>query len=204
MNKFNFGYWNKEYSMEYLLNLIITGANSIDMFEPDYYTINTIATNEPLKILDFGCGIGRNSIYMGLTNENWSIVGYDNETMIKHAAVYSNLKYGKHIESISNLKLTNDWEDVIKNKYDLVLSTYVLQHISECDLNIYLPTIKKITNKFIITSRRCLDEKDDMNNHKNIWRILETNGFLNPTVLGNLKYSVNGDLNESYTCVYNI
>lgn len=201
---YNFSWWKNERPFEIVLSDIITGTKSIDTFSPSFHIINTLDANKNFNILDFGCGVGRNSVYMALHYPKWNITGYDNDFMVNHVRTLANLKYKKSLDDIPNLKLYTTWEDVLKFKYDLVICSLVLQHIGEQDLDVYLESFKTISNKFIILSRRALDELDDKNKQKNVWVILEKHGFKNPSMIESSNYSVYGDGEQHYTCVYNL
>jgi 2-polyprenyl-3-methyl-5-hydroxy-6-metoxy-1,4-benzoquinol methylase len=100
-----------------------------------------------LSVLDFGCGVGRNSV--GLSKNFKSVFAYDLPNMLDLVPEKNKL---------SNITYTSDWKKVISNKFDIVLASLVFQHIDDQELIAYLSDISKITEKIFLASRTWIDD----------------------------------------------
>ena len=200
--KNTFNIWNKieDLSIDGVTNLILTGA-TLRQSHPDigaYRIFGNIETS--LNILDFGCGIGRNSFGLASYSAMWNIVGYDNEVMLSRTSEYKEMHY-KDIE-FKNLKFETDWERVKNMKFDVIFCNLVLQHIHESALTQYLSDFKTMTSLLIVNGRRFNDEMAD-GKYKNTWNILEKNGYF-PYNAHETNYSADGDPNHHMNCIYKI
>ena len=93
---------------------ILTGYKDGKPFAP---YVPTIALPAPLRrVLDFGCGLGRNVPYLRSIADE--VVGFDLPPMIERGRA---LGLPAH--------LTSDWDDVRSRSYDLIVATLVLQHV---------------------------------------------------------------------------
>jgi len=195
-----FNGWNHiDYNnLEIVADYILTGK-TVNEFNPDTSIYELLDKSRPLSILDFGCGIGRNTYGMGNYSDNWNVVGYDNLKMLNLTSVYCKLKYDRQF---LNVKFINDWELIKSIKFDVIYCSLVLQHIYEKDLNTYLTDFKKITSKLIVHGRRFNDDRID-NQYKNTWNILENNGF-SPSNRYETDYSIEGNPEEHTLCIYDI
>jgi len=113
-------------------------------------------------VLDFGCGIGRNSV--GLSKNFKKVVGYDLPNMINLIPKNNRLK---------NIKYTSDWEQVKNKKIDVILASLVFQHIHDNELVEYLKDMVKMTNTIVLSSRTWIDDTnsqvlDIVNNFFNV------------------------------------
>jgi SAM-dependent methyltransferase len=179
---------------------ILTGRKVKD-FKPENYLFKYIGNkDESLIVLDFGCGIGRNTFGLGEYSNKWNVWGYDNDNMLYHINNYCNNKYNKSRLYFSNVKFTSNWEELKKMKFDVIFACLVFQHIHEDDLHLYLKVIRTITNKLIVSGRRFNDDIINGKN-KNTWEILEKNDF-NPKICSLNEYNKEGDPEEHFTCVY--
>ena len=111
------------------------------------------------KILDFGCGLGRN-IDILKTNSN-QVDGYDFPVMIDSMKPSVKSRYNE-------LYTHNDWEALSSKKYDTIFSCLVLQHTSLDILESYLKSFVAMTDTLYLVSRWYIDE-----NHMLIMPILE-------------------------------
>jgi cyclopropane fatty-acyl-phospholipid synthase-like methyltransferase len=172
---FTFGHWEEDGLLETLFYKIL-GNVTIDKFTPD---VNFLSLkNYPQTILDFGCGIGRNCLFLCQDNPTWNIVGYDNEMMLEKIKDYSLKKYDRNINTFTNLTLHHDWNEIKKIKFDWIVCLYVLQHIKESDLDIYLEDFKKIGCKLLVRGREWLDELEEDRTHKNVEKIMERHNLI--------------------------
>lgn len=200
----SFGYWSdiKNKSLENISNLILTGQKPHE-FNTDYWIYDIIGDkNNKTNVLDFGCGIGRNSYGMAYySNDNWKITGYDNTEMINRTKEYHAKKYNCE-PFFKNLIFSSDWNDLKNNRYDFIICCIVLQHIPEHCLIDYFKDFKKMTNKMIVAGRRFHDEMDKYGNHKNTWKILRDNGFTTVINYHEPIVSIDGNPNQHSTHIY--
>lgn len=188
-------------TMDEIINLIVTNCN-LETIDNDHIFIDEIGcSDKKLKILDFGCGIGRN-VFGFSENTNWNIVGYDNDAMLEKSKEYCKLKFNKKVEDFPNISLSSNWDVIKQMKFDSIYAILVFQHIFEEDLCKYLQDIKKMTNTMFVSGRRYNDEIDKLTgNHKNTWKILEDNGF-HPYDDEYKGYTIEGDMNDHRAFCY--
>ena len=99
---------------------ILTGFKAGKPFTP---YAQTIALPAPLRrVLDFGCGLGRNSPY--LTTVADSVTGFDLPEMITRC---------RALATHTIDRLDDDWTRLREEQFDLVFASLVLLHI-ETDL----------------------------------------------------------------------
>src|SRR5689334_9108298 len=94
---------------------ILTGYREGKPFTP---YIPTIDLPRATRVLDFGCGLGRNFPY--LTSIAPHVVGFDLPPMIERC---------RSLPDPPAVDLTSDWDDVRLSRFDVVFATLVLQHI---------------------------------------------------------------------------
>lgn len=188
-----------DYNLDIVSDLIVTGKPAKKAF-PDKWLMKYIG--DPiysLKIMDFGCGMGRNTFHIGITNPHWSVIGYDNEGMLSKVPEYYSIHYTQ--SPPKNVKFESDWESLKNNKFDVIFCCLVLQHIYEDALIKYLSDFKKMTSKLIVTGRRF----NDGPGNGSTWKILEDNGFV-PTVFLNgdrtITYMPEGEAEDHNTAIY--
>jgi len=95
----------------------VTGYKTGATYIPLHFNLLREATLG--NILDFGCGIGRN--FSSLMPRCKKLVGYDLPAMMTACRKYCNRKEG--------MTLTDKWETVIKERYDLAVAAFVFQHV---------------------------------------------------------------------------
>lgn len=182
-------------------DLIVTGRKASEV-RPDEWIYPFIGTpDDSRRVLDFGCGFGRNAFGLATHGKNWKIVGYDNEAMLGRVSEFATIHYGGEIPF--NLSFVSDWEQLKAQKFDCIMCSLVLQHIYEDALAIYVNDFKQMTGRLIVTGRRFNDDKS----RRSTWAILEDSGLI-PTEFyaGHLKipYIAEGDPNDHNTAVYSL
>lgn len=185
--------------IENTLNYILTNA-TIESVRPDTFIFDLISdgSTHP-QVLDFGCGIGRNTFGLSLYKPNLTIFGYDNFAMINKTNEYATRKYNRSASSFENVTFLSDWNIIKQMKFDCIFAAVVLQHITEKELYTYLSDFKNMTKKLIVSGRRFNDDQT-FYGYKNTWEILEKNGYIPSKSLS--PYSVDGDMDEHMTCIY--
>ena len=128
-----------------LKDLVLTG--SADMKELPSSPGSLVVTDPSInikKVLDFGCGIGRNFKHYKKFYEE--VHGYDLPSMVDRCKVINNEKI--------NL-LTSDWNEILSNTYDMVAAQFVFQHfLDPLHLTSLLGDISEIT-RYLYVSGRC-------------------------------------------------
>lgn len=126
--------------------------------EDHFWLLEKIKELKPRKILEVGCGFGRNLRFL-LDNFNLSIelTGVDIvEKMIDHAHAYvgeeSNLEL--KVADIRNLPFQD-------NEFDLVFTHGTLMHIPENDIKLSLQELARVSRKDVI----CIEETFIKKNH---------------------------------------
>ncbi len=144
-----------------------------------YYKVTDALAKMPLRVLDFGCGLGRFLYHAGLKFPNWEFVGYDCPAMLRNA---------KNVwEFPPNVVLQSDWNSVLSQRYDLINAEIVLMHILERDVLAYLTAFKLLLSDragnprepgqdgfigFFHASRETLDDEKT-----NVWDLVFDSGF---------------------------
>lgn len=95
--------------------------------------------------LDFGCGVGRNSV--ALSKVYHRVIGFDLPNMV--SIIPEENKF-------SNIIYESDWDKVKTISYDLVLASLVFQHIHDDELNKYLAELD--TERLVLHSRTWMDD----------------------------------------------
>lgn len=182
--------------LDFIADKILTARNIADFKEDENFLEILGNENSSIIILDFGCGIGRNTFGMSLKRPKWKFVGYDNENMISKTKPYVCIKY-PDFKEFSSVSFSSEWQVVNTQQFDVIFCNLVLQHIYEKDLNIYLNDFRKMTHKLVVHGRRLNDD-----NGKNTWKILENNKYFPVNCNSFNGYSINGNPEEHFTCIY--
>ena len=96
--------------------------------------------------LEFGCGVGRNSVALAETYEK--VIAFDLPSMVDLVPEENKL---------SNISYTTDWEYVKGFKFNTVLASLVFQHIEDSELDSYLNDLSQIVDRLVIHSRTWID-----------------------------------------------
>ena len=104
---------------------ILTGYKSGKPFTP---YIPTLELPSPIdRLLDFGCGVGRSFPYLKTVARH--VAGFDLPPMIERCRALA----GESIDL-----LTDDWNEVRRRRWDLIVAALVLQHIEPAMCRCYL------------------------------------------------------------------
>lgn len=180
------GYWNEINDVEVAKGAIVSGYDPIyKKFEGSYVgelVIEIIhnkllAGSDKVRVLDFGCGLGRIIKYLYDTLsindlQHIEIYGYDFPNMIDMTRKYLDDKIWKETNWINNpiqnlQNLTTNKELI---KFDVVIASIVFQHINENELQDVLETLRNIMKQnslLVVHNRGYLDDE-----HKNAWKII--------------------------------
>jgi 2-polyprenyl-3-methyl-5-hydroxy-6-metoxy-1,4-benzoquinol methylase len=126
-------------------DLILTGYNGLFHEMPVYDEVKSLFDRGSIA-LDFGCGVGRNSVALSKTYDR--VIAFDLPSMISLVPEEN---------KITNISYTTNWEYVKQFKFDLALASLVFQHIEDSELNFYLKDLFEITNRLVIHSRTWID-----------------------------------------------
>jgi SAM-dependent methyltransferase len=174
----------------------------ISEFEPDTYLYEYVSNlNSNSTVLDFGCGVGRNTYGLAEYSKNWKAFGYDNINMISKVVEYKQIKYPD--KDICNAEFSDDWEYIKKIKFDCIFCALVLQHIRETFLVQYLNDFRNMTNRLLVSGRRFNDDMDENGKYKNTWKILNKCGFDEAVNVNGEKFVyIDGPPEEHTTYIY--
>lgn len=180
-------------------DLIVTGCKASEA-RPDEWLYPFIGTpDDSIRVLDFGCGFGRNAFGFSTHGQNWRVVGYDNEAMLGRVAEFSDIHYGGKIPF--NLAFVSDWEQLKTQSFDCIVCSIVLQHIYEDALATYAKDFRGMTKHLIVTGRRFNDDVT----RRNTWAILGENGLVPKKFYAGhllIPYTPEGDPHEHNTAIY--
>lgn len=127
---------------------ILTGYKGEFKDMPVYSDVLNLAAGVPPHseyALDFGCGVGRNTL--ALSKSYVKVIGYDLPNMIELVPDEN---------KAPNIAYSSDWERIKGIPFDTVLASLVFQHIDDNELHSYLKDIK--TNKLVLHSRIWMDD----------------------------------------------
>ncbi len=99
---------------------ILTGYRQGKPFAPYLPTIPLPTRID--RVLDFGCGLGRNFPYLrSIASE---VVGFDLPPMIDRC---------RQTLGRTPVVLTSDWAEISRQRFDLIVATLVLQHLAPAE-----------------------------------------------------------------------
>lgn len=146
-----------------LVDFVYSGAKSYADLKPEMDAIAALGpSNEKLKVLEFGCGFGRN--LQGMP-EKWEVVAYDNPNMLKRVPEYFAARGPKLVKA----ELCSDWNELFEREFDAVLATFVFQHVPPMTLEAYLADLRFMTPKLVVFGR-CWNDADDRHA---LWPLVE-------------------------------
>ena len=201
----NFHIWERvgEFEIDKVAGMILSGRSAIEATPSSWLLQVLPSTSEPIRLLDFGCGFGRNTFYFATAAPKWNVVGYDNKVMLSRCCEYYGVHYNTE-EFPVNVEFSNDWGRLKEEKFDVILCSLVLQHIFEEDLFNYMEDFKHMAKTLVVSGRRHNDEKKT-----STWLLLEKNGLV-PTFFYNscsfeiIPYESAGHPEDHHTAVYNL
>lgn len=178
----NFGIWDKfgDHNDEYVARWVDPNLNQPEQIKPIYEAIGGL--DQKKKVLDFGCGMGRNMVGMMMYAKKWTVIGYDNSSMVDRARrALLVLNSEDHARTV----LLSDWNDVIamasKSAFDVIFCCLTLQHIEEKQLRWFLEQFKSIGDELFVQGRRALDLSDSGydggKNFSSVWETVLDYGY---------------------------
>ena len=123
---------------------ILTGYKAGKPFTPYEPTIPLPAA--PGRVLDFGCGLGRN--FPLLTKLSSDVVGFDLPPMIARCA---------QLAIPTGVRLSDDWARLREESFDLVYASLVLQHIETDACRAYLRDFAAMSPRIYLLTRASTD-----------------------------------------------
>ena len=139
-----------------LIDTNVRDAKDFKPCPPKYFSIIG-ERDKKLKVLDFGCGIGRNLVGMAKYAPAWEIHGYDNAAMLARAEIY--LKENLRDKERNQIVLFNEWDSTAKAaSYDCIFCCLVLQHLPAELLTQRLAEFAALSEWLVVIGRRTLDD----------------------------------------------
>ena len=185
---------------EALRVLIDPAADTEDKFQPDLATVQRcdvaagVKADQPMRILDFGCGLGRNILGI-LEATCWNVTGYDSPAMLKRAWTWLDSKtQPATVRGTERCTLIDDWNNARFLTFECVLASLVFQHIYELELVEYLSDLRSMTRVLVVHGRRINDDSG-----KNTWEII--NRTWQPCNTPD-DFEVDGEAEEHHTIVW--
>jgi 2-polyprenyl-3-methyl-5-hydroxy-6-metoxy-1,4-benzoquinol methylase len=126
-------------------DLILTGYTGEFKDMPVYDEVKSLF-GSGFVALDFGCGVGRNSVELSKTYDH--VVAFDLPSMIDLVPEENKL---------SNIEYTTSWDLVKGFKFGTVLASLVFQHIEDSELEEYLKDLSQIADRLVLHSRTWID-----------------------------------------------
>ena len=138
-------HWDKvgHLSVDDIKEELITGYKTGKPFSPHNYHFFE-PTIKADRVLDFGCGIGRN--FANLKRHSRELVAFDFPAMINACRTHGDC---------SDVTLISDWDAIADQHFDVVIATLVFQHIENEDiLHHIIDSLADICD-FLYLSTRC-------------------------------------------------
>ena len=126
-------------------DLILTGYYGPLKDMPVYDEVSSLF-GSGFAALDFGCGVGRNSVALSKTYDQ--VVSFDLPSMIDLVPEENKL---------NNIEYTTSWDHVKGFKFSTVLASLVFQHIEDSELDSYLNDLSQIADRLVLHSRTWID-----------------------------------------------
>jgi len=144
-----YGVWSNIKTRSKAANLILQVKPTEKPLKEDFFLCSFMAHQHRGKVLDFGSGFGRNSfILASRCEELWA---YDFPNMLKF------LEEDFRYKNFNNIRLSSNWEEVKKQRFDAVVCCISIQHLHIDDLRSFLDDFLEITNNLYVNTRSHLD-----------------------------------------------
>lgn len=183
-------------SLDAVMDRIVTGR-SVAGAEASEWIAGLLADVPPGRaVLDLGCGVGRNLIWMAIERPDLKVVGYDSEAMLSRVCEYAAEKHGVALPE--NVVLSSDWEAVCREKYDLAIVSLVFQHVKPEAIREYAGGLIESARVIAVHGRRWNDHSSDTT-----WEILEECG-LHPSNADSVGYAARGHNEDHHLCIYRV
>jgi len=130
----------REASDDDLRERILTGFKTGKPFTPYRPTLALPAGVE--RVLDFGCGVGRNFPYLKEVASH--VTGFDLPPMIERC---------RDLSPVPADALSADWDDLRTRRFDLIVATLVLQHIEPDRCREYLADFARLAPAVYLLTR---------------------------------------------------
>ena len=138
-----------------LRDRILTGYKAGKPFTP---YVPTVQLPGPLSsVLDFGCGLGRNFPYLKRVAR--SVAGFDLPPMIERC---------RSSASDAVDLLSADWDQLKVLRFDLIVSSLVLQHIEPVPLRMFLRDFSRMAPAVYVLTRTGTDFSE------NVFEVIES------------------------------
>ena len=134
----------RDASADDLRDRILTGFKEGKPFTPYRPTLTLPAPTE--RVLDFGCGVGRNFTYLKEIASH--ITGFDLPPMIERC---------RELSPVAADALSADWNVIRTQRFDLIFSALVLQHIEPDVCRTYLTDFARMAPSVYLLTRASSD-----------------------------------------------
>ena len=118
---------------------ILTGYKDGKPFTP---YLPTMAMPPADRVLDFGCGLGRNFPY--LTSIARAVTGFDLPPMIARC---------RELAAEPVHALSDDWSTLVSSRFDLIYAALVLQHIEPAPVRAFLRDFARMSSAVYLLTR---------------------------------------------------
>jgi len=99
------------------------------------------------KILDFGCGMGRNTFELARLGHDVTVFDFPNMIQM----LMADPRY------TTKIAVETDWLRLVSSRFDAILATLVIQHLPADVADEYLAAMAKMTGNLLVHSRAYLD-----------------------------------------------
>ena len=135
----DFDAYADEYRSIHTKNISLSGADSFYFAEMKVRLLQEFEKNEPLKILDIGCGDGATAVFMQKLFPAWEITGIDVSEKSIAAAI------NRKLPGVSFLLYDGTNTFFNGNEFDIIFMAGVLHHVDFSIHQILLKEVYRIT-----------------------------------------------------------